>query len=100
MAVFMRVGFIVGLLVALTLTAAVVSDSHRGVDAQDATPGSAQSATPQAGVTELSLGSGVVAVLAPGTATLDFGRINLPPGASYRFDPSARAAVLMVEGTG
>jgi quercetin dioxygenase-like cupin family protein len=56
--------------------------------AQDATPPSEQQAGAPEGVSFVTLASGSIEVLTPGTANLVLGRIRLAPGATLPFDPA------------
>jgi quercetin dioxygenase-like cupin family protein len=56
--------------------------------AQDATPPAGQQDGAPEGVSFVTLASGTVEVLSPGTANLVLGRIRLEPGATLPFDPT------------
>jgi quercetin dioxygenase-like cupin family protein len=51
-------------------------------------------------VTFLTLASGTIEVLSPGTANLVLGRIRLAPGASLPFDPADPSVDLVFMGSG
>jgi len=70
------------------------------VAAQDATPPSAPAAGTPEPVSFRTLASGSMDILAPGTASLGFGRVNLAPGASVPFDPADPSAVLVYVASG
>jgi len=68
--------------------------------AQEATPPSARpAATPEA-VTFRTLASGTLNILAPGTATLAFGRVTVAPGATVPLDPTDPSATLVYMSSG
>jgi quercetin dioxygenase-like cupin family protein len=68
--------------------------------AQDATPPSAPAAGTPEPVAFRTLAAGSMDILAPGTANLGFGRVNLAPGASVPFDPNDPSAVLVYIASG
>jgi len=70
------------------------------VAAQDATPPSAPAAGTPEPVSFRTLASGSMEILAPGTANLGFGRVNLAPGSSVPFDPADPSVVLVYIASG
>jgi quercetin dioxygenase-like cupin family protein len=72
-----------------------------GTRAQDATPPAEQQGGAPEGVSFVSLASGTIEVLSPGTANLTLGRIRLAPGATLPFDPTDPSVdlVYMASGT-
>jgi quercetin dioxygenase-like cupin family protein len=84
---FMRWRSIVTLLMTFVFATIAAQGVHRSAQAQDATPPAEQ----QAGTPTATMGrvvaSGSIELLAPGTATLVLGRVNLAPGAVITFDP-------------
>ena len=83
----MRRGSIIALLISLMIAAMAGQGMDRSTMAQDATPSAEQAAAPE-GVTFVTLASGSIEVLSPGTANLVLGRIRLDPGATLPFDPN------------
>jgi quercetin dioxygenase-like cupin family protein len=69
--------------------------------AQDATPPSGQQGAAPEGVTFVTLASGTIQILSPGTANLALGRIKFAPGATLPFDPTDPSVdlVFMTSGT-
>jgi quercetin dioxygenase-like cupin family protein len=68
--------------------------------AQDATPAAGQQAGPPEGVTFVTLASGTIQILSPGTANLALGRIRFAPGATLPFDPTDPSVDLVFMGAG
>jgi quercetin dioxygenase-like cupin family protein len=68
--------------------------------AQDATPSSEQQAGAPEGVSFVTLASGTIEVLSPGTANLVLGRARLDPGASIPFDPTDPSVDLVYMSSG
>jgi quercetin dioxygenase-like cupin family protein len=97
----MRRGSIIALLISLMLAAGVSQGMNLSTRAQDATPPSGQQAGAPEGVTFVTLASGSIEVLSPGTANLVLGRIKLEPGATLPFDPNDPSVdlVYMTSGT-
>ena len=83
----MRRGSVIALLISLMLAVVASQGMNPSTMAQDATPTSEQQAGPE-GVSFVTLASGSIEVLSPGTANLVLGRIRLAPGASVPFDPA------------
>jgi hypothetical protein len=74
----------------ISLVLAIVGSQGMSLStlAQDATPPSGEQAGAPEGVSMVTLASGTIEVLAPGTANLVLGRIRLAPGATLPFDPT------------
>jgi len=83
----MRRGSVIALLISLMLATAAGQGMPLSTRAQDATPPSGQQAGAPEGVTFVTLASGTIEVLSPGTANLVLGRIKLEPDATLPFDP-------------
>jgi quercetin dioxygenase-like cupin family protein len=84
----MRRGSIIALLISFMLAIVAGQGINLSTVAQDATPASEQQAGAPEGVSFVTLASGSIEVLSPGTANLSFGRIRLAPGATVPFDPA------------
>jgi quercetin dioxygenase-like cupin family protein len=84
----MRRGSVIALLIALMLAIVAGQGMNSSTIAQDATPPSEQQAGAPEGVSFVTLASGTIEVLSPGTANVVFGRIRLEPGATVPFDPA------------
>jgi len=84
----MRRGSVIALLISLMLATVAIQGMPLSTRAQDATPPSGQQAGAPEGVTFVTLASGSIEVLTPGTANLVLGRIKLDPGATLPFDPN------------
>src|SRR5215218_10965524 len=84
----MRRGSVVALLITLVLAIVASQGLSPSTQAQDATPPAGQQAGAPEGVSFVTLASGTIQVLSPGTANLVLGRIRLAPGATYPFDPT------------
>src|SRR5687767_5821723 len=97
----MRRGSVVALLFTLVLAIVASQGLSSGTQAQDATPPAEQQAGAPEGVAFVSLASGTIEVLSPGTANLTLGRIRLAPGATLPFDPTDPSVdlVYMASGT-
>ena len=96
----MRRGSVVALLIALVFAIVGSQGMHPSTQAQDATPPSEQQAGAPEGVSFVSLASGTIEVLSPGTANLVLGRIRLAPGAVLPFDPTDPSVDLVFVSTG
>ncbi len=83
----MRRGSVVALLITLVLAIVASQGMFPSTQAQDATPPTEQAGAPE-GVSFVTLASGTIEVLSPGTANLVLGRIRLEPGATLPFDPT------------
>jgi quercetin dioxygenase-like cupin family protein len=85
-----------------TLVLAIVASQgmDSGTQAQDATPPAEQQAGAPEGVSFVSLASGTIEVLSPGTANLTLGRIRLAPGATLPFDPTDPSVDLVYMSSG
>jgi quercetin dioxygenase-like cupin family protein len=97
----MRRGSVIALLIALMLASVAGQGLNPSTMAQDATPPSEQQAGAPEGVSFVTLASGTIEVLSPGTANLVLGRIRLAPGAAVPFDPADPTVdlVYMASGT-
>jgi len=91
----MRRGSIVALLIPLVLAAVVGLGINPGTHAQDATPPSGQQGGAPEGVSFVTLASGTIEVLSPGTANLALGRVRIAPGATLPFDPTDPSVALL-----
>jgi quercetin dioxygenase-like cupin family protein len=96
----MRRGSIIVLLIALMLASVAGQGMNLSTMAQDATPPSEQQAGAPEGVSFVTLASGSIQVLTPGTANLVLGRIRLEPGATLPFDPTDPSVDLVYIGSG
>jgi quercetin dioxygenase-like cupin family protein len=83
----MRRGSVIALLISLMVAIVAGQAVNLSTTAQDATPPSEQVGAPE-GVSFVTLASGSIQVLSPGTANLVLGRIRLAPGATLPFDPA------------
>ena len=83
----MRWRSIVALFVTFVFATVAAQGVQPSAEAQDTTPAAEQ----QAGTPTVNMGrvvaAGSIELLAPGTATLVLGRVNLAPGAVITFDP-------------
>jgi quercetin dioxygenase-like cupin family protein len=97
----MRRGSVIALLTALMLASVAGQGMNPSILAQDATPSAEQQAGAPEGVSFVTLASGTIEVLSPGTANLVLGRIRLAPGAAVPFDPADPTVdlVYMASGT-
>src|SRR5918993_5135698 len=96
----MRRGSVVALLFTLVLAIGAGQGLSSGTQAQDATPPAEQQAGAPEGVSFVSLASGTIEVLSPGTANLVLGRVRLAPGATLPFDPTDPSVDLVFMGAG
>jgi quercetin dioxygenase-like cupin family protein len=96
----MRRGSVIALVITLVVTLLASQGMNSSTMAQEATPASGQQAGAPEGVTFLTLASGTIQVLSPGTANLVLGRIRLAPGASLPFDPTDPSVDLVFMGSG
>jgi hypothetical protein len=96
----MRRGSIIVLLIALMLASVAGQGMNLSTMAQDATPPSEQQAGAPEGVSFVTLASGSIQVLTPGTANLVLGRIRLDPGATLPFDPTDPSVDLVFMSSG
>lgn len=96
----MRRGFIIALLISLMLATVAGQGMNLSTKAQDATPPSEQQAGAPEGVSFVTLASGSIEVLSPGTANLVLGRIKLAPGATLPFDPADPSVDLVYMSSG
>ena len=96
----MRRGSVVTLLIMLVFAIAVSQGMSSSTQAQDATPPSRQQAGAPEGVSYVTLASGTIQVLSPGTANLVLGRIRLAPGAILPFDPADPSVDLVYMSSG
>src|SRR5215213_8517022 len=96
----MRRGSVVALLLTLVLTIVASQGLSSSTQAQDATPPSGQQAGAPEGVSFVTLASGTIQVLSPGTANLVLGRIRLAPGATLPFDPTDPSVDLVYMSSG
>src|SRR5215211_4558255 len=71
-----------------------------GTQAQDATPPAGQRGGAPEGVSFVTLASGTIQVLSPGTANLVLGRIRLASGATLPFDPTDPSVDLVYMSSG
>jgi len=97
----MRRGSVVALLIMLVFALFASHGMNPSTLAQDATPPSGQQAGAPEGVSFVTLASGTIQVLSPGTANLALGRVRLAPGASLPFDRTDPSVdlVFMASGT-
>src|SRR5215218_11430609 len=84
----MRRGSVIALVITLVLAVVASQGLSSTTQAQDATPPARQQAGAPEGVSFVTLASGTIQVLSPGTANLVLGRIRLAPGATLPFDPT------------
>jgi hypothetical protein len=96
----MRRGSVVGLLITFVFSLLSSQGISPSTMAQDATPAAGQQADAPEGVTFVTLTSGTVDVLSPGTANLALGRIRLEPGATLPIDPTNPSVNLVFMGSG
>jgi quercetin dioxygenase-like cupin family protein len=96
----MRRGSIVALLITLVLAIVASQGLRSGTQAQDATPPSEQQAGAPEGVSFVTLASGSIEVLSPGTANLVLGRVRFAPGATLPFDPTDPSVDLLFVSSG
>jgi hypothetical protein len=96
----MRRGSVIALVITLVVALLASQGMNSSTRAQEATPASGQQAGAPEGVTFLTLASGTIEVLSPGTANLALGRIRLAPGASLPFDPTDPSVNLVFMGSG
>jgi quercetin dioxygenase-like cupin family protein len=96
----MRRGSVVALLITLVLAIVASQGLSSGTQAQDATPPSEQQDGAPEGVTFVTLASGTIEVLSPGTANLVLGRVRFAPGATLPFDPTDPSVDLLFVGSG
>ena len=96
----MRRGAVVALLISLVLAIVAGQGMNPSTQAQDATPPSEQQAGIPEGVSFVSLASGTIEVLSPGTANLVLGRIRFAPGATLPFDPTDPSVDLLYMSSG
>jgi quercetin dioxygenase-like cupin family protein len=97
----MRRRSISALLISLMIATVAGLGMNLGTRAQDATPPAGQQGGAPEGVSFVTLASGTIQVLSPGTANLVLGRIKLDPGATLPFDPTDPSVdlVYMTSGT-
>jgi quercetin dioxygenase-like cupin family protein len=84
----MRRASAVALLITLVFGFFASQGMNPSTSAQDATPPAEQQAGVPEGVSFVTLASGTIDVLSPGTANLALGRIRIAPGATVPFDPT------------
>jgi quercetin dioxygenase-like cupin family protein len=96
----MRRGSVVALLITLVLGLFASQGMNPSTSAQDATPPSEQQAGAPEGVSFVTLASGTIDILSPGTANVAFGRVRVAPGATVPFDPTDPSVDLVFIGTG
>src|SRR5215207_11022716 len=96
----MRRGSVVALLISLVLAIVGSQGISFSTLAQDATPPSGQRAGLPEGVSMVTVASGTIEVLSPGTANLVLGRIRLAPGATLPFNPTDPSVDLVFVSTG
>jgi len=96
----MRRGSVVALLTTFVIAIAASQGMSSSTNAQDATPPSRQQAGAPEGVSFVTLASGTIEVLSPGTANLVLGRIRLDPGATLPFDPTDPSVDLVYMSSG
>ncbi len=96
----MRRGSVVALLITLVLAIVASQGMSPSSQAQEATPPSEQPGGVPEGVSFVTLASGTIEVLSPGTANLVLGRIRLAPGATLPFDPADPSVDLVYVSTG
>jgi hypothetical protein len=77
----MRRASAVALLITLVFGFFASQAMNPSISAQDATPPSDQQAGAPEGVSFVTLASGTIDVLSPGTANVAFGRVRVAPGA-------------------
>ena len=97
----MRRGSVVALLITLVFALFASQGMNPSTMAQDATPSAEQQAGAPEGVSFVTLASGTIEVLQPGTANLVLGRVRLAPGATLPFDATDPSVdlVFMASGT-
>ena len=95
----MRRASAVALLITLVFGLFASQGIRSSTMAQDATPPAGQAGAPE-GVTFVTLASGSIEVLTPGTANLVLGRIRLDPGATLPFDPTDPSVDLVYMSSG
>jgi hypothetical protein len=97
----MRRGSVVALLITVVVALLASQGMNPSTMAQDATPSAEQQAGAPEGVSFVTLASGTIEVLQPGTANLVLGRIRLAPGATLPFDAADPSVdlVFMASGT-
>jgi quercetin dioxygenase-like cupin family protein len=96
----MRRASAVALLIPLVFTLIASQGMNPSTSAQDATPPVDQQAGAPEGVTLVTLASGTIDVLSPGTANIAFGRVRVAPGATVPFDPADPTVDLVYIGSG
>lgn len=96
----MRRGSVIALLITLVLAIVASQGLNPSTQAQDATPPAEQQAGAPEGVSFVSLASGTIEVLSPGTANLVLGRIRFAPGATLPFDPTDPSVDLLYMSSG
>jgi len=96
----MRRGSVVALLITFVLSLLASQGISQTTMAQDATPAAEQQADVPEGVTFVTLASGTVDVLSPGTANLALGRIRLAPEATLPIDETNPSVNLVFMGSG
>jgi len=96
----MRWGSIIALLITAALATGFAQGTNPNALAQDATPAADQQGGVPEGVSLVTVASGSIEVLSPGTANLALGRIRLAPGASLPFDPTDGSVDLVYMTTG
>jgi quercetin dioxygenase-like cupin family protein len=96
----MRRASAVALLITLVFGFFASQGMNPSTSAQDATPPSDQQAGAPEGVTFVTLASGTIDVLSPGTANIAFGRVRIAPGATVPFDPTDPSVDLVFIGSG
>lgn len=96
----MRRASAVALLIPLVFTLLASQGMNPSTSAQDATPPSDQQADTPEGVSFVTLASGTIEVLSPGTANVAFGRVRVAPGATIPFDPADPTVDLVYIGSG
>jgi quercetin dioxygenase-like cupin family protein len=96
----MRRASAVALLITLVFGLFASQGMNPSTSAQDATPPSDQQAGAPEGVSFVTLASGTIEVLSPGTANLVLGRVRLAPGATLPFDPTDPSVDLVFMGAG
>ena len=96
----MRRASAVALLITLVFGFFASQGMNPSTSAQDATPPAEQQAGVPEGVSFVTLASGTIDVLSPGTANLALGRIRIAPGATLPFDPARASVDLVFMGSG
>jgi len=96
----MRRGSVIFLLIPIVLALIAGQGWNASTHAQDATPPSGQQNGAPEGVSFVTLASGTIQVLSPGTANLVLGRVKLDPGATLPFDPTDPSVDLVYMSTG